>query len=50
MPKGASNKPDTFKTPARNANSPGDKLTAKHAKATAHKTPERRNENKVRGR
>ena len=36
--------------PAKNANPKGAKLTRKNAKATAHKAPERRNENKVRGR
>jgi hypothetical protein len=36
--------------PAANANVKGDKLTSKTAKAEKHKAPERRNENKVRGR
>ncbi len=35
---------------AKNANPKGAKLTPKKAKAAAHKAPERRNENKVRGR
>lgn len=48
MPK-PSKKPDP-QTPAKNANPKGDKLTSKKARATAHKAPERRNENKVRGR
>lgn len=36
--------------PAKNANPKGAKLTPKKIKAVAHKAPERRNENKVRGR
>ncbi|HEV7404379.1 MAG TPA: hypothetical protein VGO11_15670 [Chthoniobacteraceae bacterium] len=36
--------------PAKNANVKGDKLTSKTGKAEKHKAPERRNENKVRGR
>jgi hypothetical protein len=50
MPKQTRNKSKTPKGTAKNANLAGDKLTAKTAKATAHKAPERRNENKVRGR
>ena len=36
--------------PAKNANPKGHKVATKTAKAAAHKAPERRNENKVRGR
>ena len=36
--------------PAKNANPKGAKITAKTVRATKHKAPERRNENKVRGR
>lgn len=36
--------------PAKNANPKGHKVSAKNTRATAHKEPERRNENKVRGR
>ena len=38
------------KAPAKNENPKGHKVTAKTARAVAHKAPERRNENKVRGR
>ncbi len=38
------------KAPAKNADPKGTKLTSKDARAGAHKAPERRNENKVRGR
>jgi hypothetical protein len=38
------------KSPAQNTNPKGNKLTSKAVKAVAHKAPERRNENKVRGR
>jgi hypothetical protein len=51
----AMNKPPTKNSQltaasAKNANPKGAKLTPKTAKAAAHKAPERRNENKVRGR
>lgn len=36
--------------PAKNANPKGAKITKKSVRATKHKAPERRNENKVRGR
>ena len=36
--------------PAKNVNPKGNKLATKKAKVVAHKAPERRNENKVRGR
>ena len=36
--------------PAKNANPKGRKITAKTVRADKHKAPERRNENKVRGR
>ncbi len=36
--------------PAKNANPKGAKITPKSVRATKHKAPERRNENKVRGR
>jgi len=36
--------------PAKNANPKGHKVSSKNTRATAHKEPERRNENKVRGR
>ena len=36
--------------PAKNANAKGHKITAKTVRADKHKAPERRNENKVRGR
>jgi hypothetical protein len=36
--------------PAKNANPKGAKITAKTVRATKHKAPERRNENRVRGR
>ena len=50
MPKRPTTPPKTTSAAPKNAKPPGDKLTTKHAKATAHKAPERRNENKVRGR
>lgn len=37
-------------TPPKNPNPQGHSLTSKSAKVTRHKEPERRNENKVRGR
>ncbi len=36
--------------PAKNENPKGAKITKKSVRATEHKAPERRNENKVRGR
>ena len=43
-------KTETDAKPAKNANPKGAKITAKSVRATKHKAPERRNENKVRGR
>jgi len=45
-----STKKTDAKAPAKNANPKGNKLTSKTTRAVAHKAPERRNENKVRGR
>jgi hypothetical protein len=45
-----STKKAAAKTPAKNANPKGHKLSSKTARAVRHKAPERRNENKVRGR
>lgn len=50
MPKAQSKKPATATPLAKNENLKGKKLTKKTVRATAHKEPERRNENKVRGR
>ena len=50
MPKQPAKKSEKPTPPAKNANPNGGKLTAKTARVKAHKTPERRNENKVRGR
>ena len=41
---------DAASTPPKNPNPKGHSLTSKSAKVTRHKAPERRNENKVRGR
>ena len=51
MPKpSAAKKSKTNEKPAKNANAKGHKITAKTVRADKHKAPERRNENKVRGR
>jgi len=51
MPKSSSPKKATDAAkPAKNANPKGHKVAAKTVRATKHKAPERRNENKVRGR
>jgi len=51
MPKSYSPKKATdADKPAKNANPKGHKVAAKTVRATKHKAPERRNENKVRGR
>ena len=50
MPKTPASKPANSKATMKNADSPSAKLTTKDNKAVAHKAPERRNENKVRGR
>ncbi len=43
-------KPDEDLIPSANANPKGHKVASKSVKVTRHKAPERRNENKVRGR
>ena len=48
--KPAAKKREEVPTPPENPNPKGHSLTAKSAKVTRHKAPERRNENKVRGR
>ena len=51
MPKpSAAKKSKADEKPAKNANPKGAKITKKTVRATEHKAPERRNENKVRGR
>lgn len=51
MPKpSAAKKSKADAKPAKNANPKGHKITAKTVRADKHKAPERRNENKVRGR
>lgn len=48
--KTSSVKPDEGLIPSANANPKGHKVASKTVKVARHKLPERRNENKVRGR